>query len=74
MSDISITTITEKQLEAIFYKNYRDWEKKFREWISDKTDRQMSIMEPVFFSWDKDIDIHKPHHDTSQPTITEEKE
>lgn len=48
--------ITEAELEAIFYTNYREWEEKFKRWVSKKTDRKMTIMEPVFFSFDKDID------------------
>ena len=60
MSDTSYSNMTEKELEVCFYKNYRSWEEKFKEWVSDKTDRQMTIMEPIFFSWDKDIDIYEP--------------
>ena len=64
--------MNEKELEASFYVNYRKWEQMFKEHVADKTDRQMTIMEPVFFSWDKDIDIHAPLYDSLSETKIEE--
>ena len=80
MSDNHSSYPTEKELEASFYVNYRKWEKMFREHMSDKTDRKMTIMEPVFFSWDKDVEdapetleepeaTHSPVYDTSPTSI-----
>jgi len=73
------TMMDEKELEACFYVTYRKWEKMFREHMADKTDRKLTIMEPVFFSWDKDIEdvpetleepesTHSPVYDTSHTT------
>ena len=78
-----IKTMNERELEVCFYTNYRKWEEKFKEWVSDKTDRQMTIMEPVFFSWDKDVEgvpetledpiatINDPTYDTSDGKVIE---